>query len=104
MAACNSCKTPSASRRRAGSDLLQNSGGVDGLVERFQQAGLGDTRKAGSARAKPADQRRQLQQVFSADTLNSLAEKAGIDPAQGEVAVGQSAGMGESADPEWLAV
>ena len=36
-----------------------------------------------------------MQQVFSADTLNSLAEKAGIDPAQ--------AGEWLSANlPEWV--
>lgn len=64
-------------------DLLQDNGGIAGLVERFQQAGLGDTLQSwiGQGENLPISAE-QLQQVFGADTLNSLAEKVGIDPAQ----------------------
>ena len=76
MAACNSCKTPSASRRRRACDLLQNSGGVDGLVERFQQAGLGDTLQSWISQGEnlPISAERIAAGV-RADTPNSLAEK-----------------------------
>lgn len=77
-------------------DLLKDSGGIDGLVERFQQAGLGDTLQSWISQGENLPiSAEQLQQVFSADTLNSLAEKAGIDPAQ--------AGEWLSANlPEWV--
>lgn len=66
------------------------------LREAPSEAGLGDTLQSWISQGENLPiSAEQLQQVFSADTLNSLAEKAGIDPAQ--------AGEWLSANlPEWV--
>ena len=62
----------------------------------FSKAGLGDTpAKLDQPGRKPADQRRAIAAGVQRRHLNSLAEKAGIDPAQ--------AGEWLSANlPEWV--
>lgn len=56
-------------------------GGLGGLLQKFQQAGQGDVMNSwiGSGQNKQI-QPGQLGQVLGPDTLNDLAQKAGINP------------------------
>ena len=68
------------------SGMLANNGelgGLNGLVEKFNQAGLGDVMNSwiGSGENKPisAD---QMSQVLGNDTLSRAASQLGLDPSQ----------------------
>ncbi|MDZ5450681.1 MULTISPECIES: YidB family protein [Labrys] len=71
---------PSAPQADASSDggLL---GGLGGLLEKFQQSGHGDVINSwiGGGQNQPI-QPGQLGQVLGQDTLNNLAQKAGVNP------------------------
>ncbi|MGJ4857952.1 YidB family protein [Labrys sp. KB_33_2] len=56
-------------------------GGLGGLLEKFQQSGQGDVIKSwiGGGQNQPI-QPGQLGQVLGQDTLNNLAQKAGVNP------------------------
>lgn len=62
------------------SSLLQKQGGLEGLMERFQQAGLKDT-FASWVSSGPNDpvQPAQMEQALGADTVADIAKKIGID-------------------------
>ncbi|HEY7887816.1 MAG TPA: YidB family protein [Steroidobacteraceae bacterium] len=61
--------------------LIEQHGGVQGIVSQFQQQGLGETVKSwvgtGANQAISAD---QIQQALGADKINALAAKFGINP------------------------
>ena len=66
--------------------MLANNGelgGLNGLAEKFNQAGLGDVMNSwiGSGENKPisAD---QMSQVLGNDTLSRAASQLGLDPSQ----------------------
>lgn len=63
--------------------VIQENGGVGGLVEKFQQSGLGD--KAASWVSNSSDNQTlspdHIDQVFSPDQITGWASKFGIDPA-----------------------
>ena len=71
---------PSAPQADASNDggLL---GGLGGLLEKFQQSGQGDVINSwiGGGQNQPI-QPGQLGQVLGQDTLNNLAQKAGVNP------------------------
>lgn len=64
-------------------ELVQQSGGLNGLLQKFQQAGLGDQVASwvgnGSNEAIDAN---QVSSAVGNDTLNNLAAKFGVDPGQ----------------------
>ena len=62
------------------SSLLQQSGGISGLMAKFQDAGLGDIAASwmGSDANLPVSGD-QLQQALGGDTLNNLAQGSGTD-------------------------
>jgi len=72
------------------SSLLESQGGVSGLVEKFQQGGLGDVVSSwvgtGENQSVSAD---QIQQVLGSDQINALAGKLGLDPDQVSQALSQ---------------
>lgn len=58
-----------------------DSGGLGGLVQKFEQAGMGDMIKSWiSTGPNPAISPQQLQAVLGSDTVQQLAQKAGLDP------------------------
>lgn len=61
--------------------LIEQHGGVRGIVSQFQQQGLGETVRSwvgtGANQAISAD---QIQQVFGTDRINALAARFGINP------------------------
>jgi uncharacterized protein YidB (DUF937 family) len=66
--------------------MLSNDGqggGMSGLVEKFQQAGMGDVVKSwiGTGENMPisAD---QITQALGSDTVTNIAAKLGVDPSQ----------------------
>lgn len=60
--------------------LGQDSGGLGGLVAKFQQAGLGDLINGWiSTGPNPAINTEQLQAALGSDTVRQLAERAGLD-------------------------
>jgi uncharacterized protein YidB (DUF937 family) len=63
--------------------LLAQSGGVQGLVNKFTQAGHGDkvTSWVGPGENKPIAPE-QVQQVIGPDQVSAIAAKLGVDPAQ----------------------
>ena len=65
------------------SQLVTESGGLDGLVEKFNAAGFGDTIKSwlspGSPRSITPD---QIQKVLGVSEVQSLASKFGYDTNQ----------------------
>jgi uncharacterized protein YidB (DUF937 family) len=68
------------------SSMLSNDGehgGVTGLVNKFEQAGLGDVVQSwigtGSNLPISGD---QLQQVLGSDTVTNIAEKLGVNPSE----------------------
>lgn len=65
-----------------GSMLAQN-GGLDGLMNKFSQGGLGDVFSSwvGMGQNKPVNAS-QVQSVLGSEQINALATKLGIDPAK----------------------
>ncbi|WP_410473917.1 YidB family protein [Guyparkeria sp. TX1] len=74
--------------------LIQDSGGLSGLLQKFQQAGLGEQVASwvGNGSNQPIDAS-QVSSAVGNDTLNNLASKFGIDP-------GQASGMLAKALPQ----
>lgn len=65
-------------------DLLEKTGGVEGIAERFQKSGFGDIVASwvGTGENKPISGE-QLTEVFGRDKIEALAQQAGIPPAAG---------------------
>lgn len=65
-------------------DLLsKDSGGLGGLVQKFEQAGLGDTIKGWiSTGPNPAISAEQLQAALGSDFVRNLAQRAGVNQNQ----------------------
>jgi uncharacterized protein YidB (DUF937 family) len=63
--------------------LLAQSGGVQGLLNKFTQAGHGDQVKSwvGTGENKPIDPE-HVEQVIGPDQISAIAAKLGVDPAQ----------------------
>lgn len=63
--------------------LIQQHGGVAGIVSKFQSGGLGDVVSSwvGTGANMPISAE-QVQQVLGHSTVNDVAASAGIDPAQ----------------------
>ena len=63
------------------SQLLTQEGGLQGLVQKFEQAGMGDMIKGWiSTGPNPAISADQLQKVLGSETVTKLAAFAGINP------------------------
>ena len=59
----------------------EENGGLQGLVQRFQSAGLGDLINGWiSTGPNPQINAQQLQAALGPDLLNQLAQRAGVDP------------------------
>jgi uncharacterized protein YidB (DUF937 family) len=59
--------------------LLQGGGGIDGLMQKFNSAGLGDLVKGWvSTGPNPAVSPQQVEQVFDAAQLDEMAAETGI--------------------------
>jgi uncharacterized protein YidB (DUF937 family) len=64
-------------------EMLNKSGGMDGLIKKFEAAGLGDLIKGWiSTGPNPEVKPEQLQAALGADMVQELAGKAGLDPQQ----------------------
>jgi uncharacterized protein YidB (DUF937 family) len=63
--------------------LLESQGGVSGLIEKFQQGGLGDVVGSwvGTGDNQPVSAE-QIQQVLGSEQISALAGKLGLDPEQ----------------------
>ena len=63
--------------------LLAQSGGLQGLANKFSQSGQGDTFSSwvGMGENQPISGG-QVQKVLGSDQVNALAAKLGVDPAQ----------------------
>jgi uncharacterized protein YidB (DUF937 family) len=65
------------------SNVIQQHGGLQGLVSQFQQKGLGGIAESwvgtGANHSVTAD---QISQVLGSDTIRNLAQKLGIDESQ----------------------
>lgn len=63
--------------------LLTQSGGIQGLANKFSQAGLGNVFSSwvGTGANQPISGS-QISQALGAEQINALAAKLGIDPAQ----------------------
>lgn len=67
--------------------LLEQQGGVSGLVDKFQQGGLGEIAQSWvSTGANLPISPEQIQSILGSDMVASVAEKFGVDP---QVAAGQ---------------
>ena len=70
--------------------LLTQSGGIQGLMNRFSQAGFGNLFSSwigtGENKAITGD---QIQQVLGCEPVKALATKLGIDPAQASELIAQ---------------
>jgi uncharacterized protein YidB (DUF937 family) len=65
------------------SSLLTQSGGIQGLMNKFSQAGLGNVFSSWvSTGPNPPVNGDQIQQALGSDQVNALASKFGLDPAQ----------------------
>ena len=65
------------------SALLAQSGGLQGLMNKFSQAGMSDVfSKWVSTGPNPPVSGNQIQQVLGSEQIQSLAAKLGIDPAR----------------------
>ncbi len=63
--------------------VLAQSGGLSGLMNKFSQAGMGDTfSKWVSTGPNPPISGNQLQEVLGSEQVQALAAKLGIDPNQ----------------------
>jgi uncharacterized protein YidB (DUF937 family) len=64
-------------------EMLNKSGGLDGLIKKFEAAGLGDIIKGWiSTGPNPGIEPQQLQAALGSDMVKDLAGKAGVDPQQ----------------------
>ena len=84
--------------------LLENVGGVAGIVEKLNAAGLGDVaaRWVGAGENLPINAE-QIQSLLSGDTLSGLAEKLGVDPEQASGMVAQYLpGLVDSLTPDGI--
>jgi uncharacterized protein YidB (DUF937 family) len=65
------------------SNLVTGSGGIGGLLQKFNGAGLGNLVQSwiGTGQNAPATAQ-HIEQVFGADQLQQLAAQTGIDPSQ----------------------
>jgi uncharacterized protein YidB (DUF937 family) len=68
---------------RALSGLLAQNGGIQGLMSKFSQGGLGDVFSSwvGMGQNKPVSTS-QIQNVLGPDQVNALAAQLGVDPAK----------------------
>ncbi|MEO6742213.1 MAG: YidB family protein [Chthoniobacteraceae bacterium] len=65
------------------SGLVTSSGGIGGLLQRFNGAGLGDLMKGWISNGpNPPATAQHIEQVFSADQLDQVAQQTGLDPSQ----------------------
>ncbi len=64
-------------------ELMNNSGGLSGLLDKFQQGGLGDLVQSwvGTGSNLPISAE-QIQQVLGSGALGDIASKLGIQPEQ----------------------
>ena len=63
------------------SHLIEQHGGVQGIVSQFQQQGLGETVQSWvGTGANQGISAAHIQQVFGADRINALAAKFGVNP------------------------
>ncbi|WP_297909282.1 YidB family protein [Thiomonas sp.] len=70
--------------------VQQQPGGLDGLAQRFEQAGLGDIVHSWiGAGANAPVSAEQIQQVLDAPMLADLADKLGVDPQQAASSLAQ---------------
>lgn len=70
--------------------LVQQMGGFEGVLQRFQQAGFGELVQSwlstgGNAALNPA----QLQQVFGPEAISQVAQQAGMSAQQAGAAISQ---------------
>jgi len=73
--------TQHAGAVEAAMGLLQNAGGLSGLVQAFQQNGLGDMVSSWiKTGPNPPVSGQQVQQVFGSEQIGQLAEKVGVPP------------------------
>ena len=73
--------TQHAGAVEAAMGLLQSSGGLSGLVQAFQQKGMGDMVSAWiKTGPNPPISGHQVQQVFGGDQIGQLAAKVGVPP------------------------
>ncbi len=65
------------------SGLLTQSGGLQGLANKYSQSGQGNTFSSwvGMGENQPISEN-QIQNVLGSDQVNALAAKMGVDPAQ----------------------
>ncbi len=62
-------------------DLLEQQGGVAGLLEKFQQGGLGEVAQSWVSNGQNLPiSAEQIQSVLGSQMVASIAEKFGIDP------------------------
>ncbi|WP_027468386.1 YidB family protein [Deefgea rivuli] len=67
--------------------LLEQQGGVSGLLEKFQQGGLGEVAQSWVSTGQNLPiSAEQIQSVLGSDMVASIAEKFGVDP---QAAAGQ---------------
>ncbi|WP_373974406.1 YidB family protein [Chitinibacter sp. SCUT-21] len=65
------------------SGLLESHGGISGLVEKFQNGGLGEIAQSWvSTGGNLPISEEQIQAVLGNETVANLAEKFGVDPQQ----------------------
>jgi len=70
--------------------LLAESGGLQGLMSKFSQAGMGDVfSKWVSTGPNPPISADQLQQVLGSQQIQALAAKLGIDPTRASEALAE---------------
>ncbi len=71
--------------------VIQQQGGLGGLVEKFKQSGMGDTVNSWIGLGKNQDvSGSQLEKILGSEQVKAIAEKLGIDP---KAAAEQVAGM-----------
>lgn len=69
-------------------EMLNSAGGVQGIIEKFQQSGLGDVVSSWVGKgANQAISAEQLARVLGQEQISSLAQKAGITASQGASAL-----------------
>jgi len=69
-------------------EMLNSAGGVQGLIEKFQQSGLGDVVSSWvGTGANQAISAEQLARVLGQEQISSLAQKAGLTASQGASAL-----------------
>ncbi|MBL0938245.1 MAG: DUF937 domain-containing protein [Gemmatimonadaceae bacterium] len=63
--------------------LVQQNGGIEGLVQKFQSGGLGDVVQSWvGTGANTAVSGAQLERVLGADSVASVASQAGVSPSE----------------------